>query len=261
MNIFISTDMEGISCVETLSAVMDTETPEYQDALVRLMKDVNVAVEAAFDAGAEKVYVVDGHFHGKNFIPGALDSRATQVWVRDLDWVMKDVDAVVEVGAHAMAGTMNAFLDHTQMSIRIHHYFYNDVRIGEVMQMAVFAGHFGVPIVAVTGDKAACIEAEHFIKNVKTGSVKHSRERNVATCLPAHEAERIIYDTVKTGIENRANVEPIKMELPFEIKVEYNRSDYCDEECRNNPSLERLDAYTARIIKTEIKDYYTGVMI
>ena len=257
MNVFISTDMEGISGVSKLSEVQWGDSEDYKNGVKRLMADTNAAVAAAFDAGAEKVYVCDGHGLGKNFIEGALDKRATQIWVKDIAWVIKDVDAVVELGNHAMAGTWGAFLDHTQWSIGMHHYFYNNERIGEAMQMAVFAGHFGVPIVAVTGDKHACEEAKRFFgENVSTACVKVATERNIADCLPNEEAEQLVYEAVKKGIENRANCKPIRMDLPFEVKVEFNRSDYCEDACRYRDDVERIDAYTARSIKTKIETYY-----
>ena len=261
MNVFISTDMEGISGIGTYGGVFDVLSPEYQEGLKRLMADTNAAVAAAFDAGAEKVYVVDGHYHGKNFLQGELDKRATQVWVKDLSWVAKDVQAVVAIGSHAMAGTQGAFLDHTQLYREIHHYFYNGERIGELMQMGVFMGHFGVPMVAMSGDKAACDEAKKFFGDIPTACVKVGKERNLADCLPNAEAEKLIYETVKKGVENYARFKPYVMPLPFEVKVEYNCCDYCEEEYKNRSDLERLDGYTLRSIKKEIKEYYTGVLL
>jgi D-amino peptidase len=260
MNVFISTDMEGISGVSMLNEVM-WDCPEYQHGRERLMADVNAAVSAAFDAGAEKVYVSDGHGKGTNFIEGKLDKRATQVWIQDLSWVMKDVEAVVELGNHAMSGTQGAFLDHTQWSMGIHHYLYNGERMGEAMQMAIFAGRFGVPIVAVTGDKHVCEEAKRFFgESVALGCVKVAKKRNIADCMPNEEAEKIVYETVKKGIENRKNCKPIIMQLPFEIKVEFNRCDFCEDACATSEDIERVDAFTARVIRTQLEKYKDALL-
>lgn len=261
MNAFVLTDLEGISGVSTIKAVLDVASVEYREAVKRLMADTNAAVAAAFDAGASKVYVCDGHGGGKNFLAGELDPRATQVWTKDLAWVAKDVEATVLIGMHAMSGTQGAFLDHTQSSVCVHHYFYNNERIGEMMQAAVFFGHFGVPIVAMSGDKAACEEAKRFFGGIPAACVKIARERNVADCIPDQEAEKRIYDAVKKGIENRMQFKPTAMPLPFEVKVEFNRCDYCDDACKNYPHLERVDGFTARSVKREIVDYHTGVLL
>lgn len=259
MNIFILTDLEGISGVSTIEAVLNENSSAYAEARERLMADTNAAVNAAFDAGAEGVYVCDGHGGGRNFIAGALDERATQVWVKELHQVAKDVDAFVHIGSHAMGGTQKAFLDHTMWSVGVHHYYYNGQRIGELMQSAVFMGHFGVPLVAVSGDKAACEEVKRFFGDVPVACVKEAEERNVATCIPNREAEDLIYRAVKNGIENRARFQPTVMPLPFEVKVEFNRSDYCDNACRGRAHIERLDAYTARCTVRDITDYSTVI--
>lgn len=228
---------------------MDTADPYHENALNSLMLDTNTAISALFDAGVDVVCVVDGHGAGKNFPQNSLDSRATQVWMKDMEWVVKEICAVVMIGMHAMAGTQNAFLDHTQSSATIHHYFYNDKRIGELSQMGVFVGHFGIPVVAVSGDKAACNEAREIFDGVYTASVKESTERNVATCLSEKLATELIYEAVKNGYENRSKVKPLILPLPFTVKVEFNRCDYCDNACRDRSDVERVDGFTARTIK------------
>lgn len=257
MNVLVLTDLEGISGVDSIDDIFEKESEGFRRGLERLMADTNVAVRAAFDAGAEKVYVCDGHGGGKNFIEGALDVRATQVWCKDFPSVIRDVDAVVVIGAHAMAGTQAAFLDHTQSSKTIHHYFYDGKRIGELSQMGVYAGHFGVPCVAVSGDRAVCAEArELFGEHVATAVVKETEVRNSAVCVDFETAEKRIYDAVREGIANRYRIPPIAQDLPFEIAVEYNTTSLCDDVCRTRTDVERVDGYTVRSVKETIESYF-----
>ncbi|MBQ8642391.1 MAG: M55 family metallopeptidase [Clostridia bacterium] len=254
--VFICTDLEGISGVSHIDQVMNTDSDGYRQACELLMGDTNAAIAGAFDAGAEAVYVLDGHGGGKNFIPGMLDSRARQIGIHDMPAVMPKVSATMQIGLHAMAGTRYAFLDHTQSSANIHNYYFNDIRIGELMQDGVYSGAFGVPCVTVSGDRAACAEAEHFFPGVYTAVVKTAEERNTADCLPVAEAQRRIYNAARAGYENRIHIRPYVFPVPFTVTVEYNRADYCDNVCRNRPDLERLDARTARSVKTRIESYF-----
>ena len=257
MNVFVLTDLEGISGVDSINDIFDVDSEGFRRALERLMADTNVAVRAAFDAGAEKVYVCDGHGGGKNFIEGALDARATQVWVKDFPQVIRDVDAVVVIGTHAMAGTPKAFLDHTQSSKTIHHYFYDGKRIGELAQIGVYAGHFGVPCVAVSGDRAACNEArELFGEHVAIATVKETEVRNSAVCVDFATADTRIYEAVKDGIANRRLILPLAQKLPFEVAIEYNTTALCDDVCRARADVERVDGYTVRTRKDKIETYY-----
>ena len=262
MNICICTDLEGVSGVRPIEAVSEVGSPAYAEAIERLMADTNAAVRAAFDCGAEKVFVVDGHGSGKNFIQSALDPRATQIAVKDMGEGVKNSAAMVVIGQHAMAGTENAFLDHTESSVLIHHWYYNGKRVGELMMTAVFAGHFGVPVVALSGDRAACLEAQVAVAGISTAEVKSTTRRNVAECLMENkQAEKTIYDAVRRGIERRADIQPVRIALPLTVTVEYNRSDYCEKALARNPKLERVDAYTVREIKREIPDDYYGIYV
>ncbi len=252
--VLILTDLEGISGVGTVDAI-SFGTPPYRDACEKLMGDTNAATDALFAEGAETVYVLDGHGSGQNFIKEMLDKRAVQVTIADLSWVIKDISAVVLIGMHAMAGTRNAFLDHTQDSGRIHRYFYNGKRIGEMAQAGIFAGYFGVPVVAVSGDAAACEEAKAFFPGIPVAAVKTAAKRNAAQCLPLEEARERIKEAVKCGFAIRDRILPMEAKLPLTVEIEFNRSDYADDAVENNPSLERVDEYRVRAVKTEVTEY------
>ena len=252
--VLMVTDLEGISGVETIDAI-PAGTPLNLDACHKLAGDINAAVEALFDEGAGKVYVLDGHGSGQNLIKGELDKRATQITIADLSWAIKDVSCVVLIGMHAMAGTRTAFLDHTQNSAKIHRYFYNGKRIGEMSQAGFFAGYFGVPVVAVSGDLAACREAEELFPGIPVATVKTAIKRNKAQCLPLAEARELIKDAVKRGFSERESFSPMEANLPLTVEIEFNRCDYADDAIENNPALERIDEYLVRSVKTEIKGY------
>ena len=76
------------------------------------------------------------------------------------------------VGAHAMAGTEKAFLDHTQSSTDWFEYCIAGNPQGEMAQQAYFLGAFGVPLVMMSGDAAACAEAKALVPNVAIACVK-----------------------------------------------------------------------------------------
>ncbi len=69
---------------------------------------------------------------------------------------------VIQLGAHAMMGTPDGVLNHTQSSRGENRYWYNGVESGELVQVAALAGHFGVPTIMVSGDEATCRESRKF---------------------------------------------------------------------------------------------------
>ena len=135
MNILIMTDIEGITGVDFWEQVHKHDWEGEELARERLMADTNAAVEGAFRAGADKVYVVDGHGGGTNFKKELLDPRATQISVLEYCdlYTREKIDACLEVGVHAKPGTLNAFLEHVQSSANWFSYKVNGKDYGEIL--------------------------------------------------------------------------------------------------------------------------------
>ncbi len=258
MNVMIMTDLEGISGVDTIDCITDGTELNYK-ARERLMADINAAVDGCFLGGADKVYVADGHFKGTNFIDGLLDPRAIAVTVQDYsDLIVKgEIDACMEIGAHAKAGTINAFLEHTQSSRTIFAYSVNGVEYGEAAQGAIFAGAFGVPLVMVSGDVAACEEAKAvFGEKIATAAVKKALRRNVAECMDLKEAEDLIRAAAKDGVERYKEFEPFCVDMPMTVHQVYMRTDFCETILDiYKDAVKRVDSRTVEKVVDKITCY------
>jgi len=251
-NIFIMTDLEGISGIDSMEMIQAGH-PQYEYSLRRLMTDTNAAVVGAFQGGATRVFVCDGHGGGNNFIHHLLDPRAevsTGSMCKQLD---KPLDAVMFVGAHAMAGTLNGFLDHTQDSRKWYNYYVNGRKTGELGQWGIMAGHYQLPVVMVSGDQAACTEARQFFGYIPCAAVKHGIGRNKAELVPEETAAVLIKEAAAISIALIKEVKPYMPLLPLDIRLELYRSDFCDE-LAEKPGVERLDARTVRKISADYLD-------
>ncbi len=247
LRVLILTDLEGISGIERIEDV-DREKKEYGESCKKLMLDVNAAAEGAFSGGASGVYALDGHGGGKNFLPGMLDKRA-MIEERRMTKALsagKAYEAVAVIGAHAMAGTINGFLDHTQSSKSWFNYYVNGRKLGEIAQWALWAGLRDIPVIMVSGDEAACAEARAFLGNVETAPVKQGLGRNRALLYPETESRKKITKAVKKAVKNYKNFSPFKMFTPLDIRLELYRSDMADEIISRRPDYERIDARTIR---------------
>ncbi len=257
MRIYIHTDMEGISGIDG-PEMIQRESPRRREAEERLMDDVNAAVAGAFEGGATEVTVLDSHGGGGNFILERLDPRArndpkaNRKW-----WGMLDASyhGTFFVGAHAMAGTQNGFLDHTQSSASWYDYRVNGRRVGELGQWAMVAGHFGVPMLMVSGDEAACVEARQFFNPLETAAVKRGVGRNRAELLPAEEAHRLIRAAACRAVALAGRAKPFAPTRPMEIVIEFCRSDYADDAAKR-PGNERIGPRTIRKVAAEALDLF-----
>jgi D-amino peptidase len=247
IRIFIHTDMEGVSGIDSFEMIQ-RDGGRYRECCERMMADANAAVEGAFQGGADEVVVLDNHGSGRNFIPELLDKRAAHdprengKWWGGLD---DTFSASFFVGAHSMAGTTNGFLEHTMNSTTWHDYSINGRRFGELGMWGVVTGHLKVPVVMVSGDAAACSEAKTFYGPIETAVVKAANGRNKAKCLPDDMARERIREAARRSVALIERTKPFNIEMPMEIMLELNRSDYCETDLKH-PGVERLDARTIR---------------
>jgi D-amino peptidase len=152
-------------------------------------------------------------------------------------------DGLFQVGCHAMAGTLNAFLDHTQSSASWFRYWLGGREMGEMGQVAAIAGHFGVPTLLVTGDEAACAEALEFFPGIETVAVKQARGRNYATCIHPQRSQQMIREAAARAVKLIGTLEPFVVQMPAETKITYTRADHADRPA-SRPGVTRYDART-----------------
>jgi D-amino peptidase len=255
MRVHVLTDLEGISGIDDIEQV-SRDGPHFRASCEKLMLDANAAVAGAFDGGATYVSVLDGHAGGGNFIVEMLDPRAENA-IRDKveprGMLDESYDGVFAIGAHAMAGTINGFLDHTQSSASWHNYYLNGRKFGEIGQWGVHAGAFGVPVLMISGDEAACAEARAFYNPIETAAVKQGVGRNCAIGLPEAEARVRIREAARRAMALVGKARPLKPICPMQIILELYRSDFADRYAEH-PGVERLDARTVRKVSSNPRD-------
>jgi D-amino peptidase len=257
MKVYIHTDLEGVSGIDNL-AMIQPDNPRYGEAKLRLTEDINAAVAGAYDGGATHVTVLDSHGGGSagNVIWERIDKRAereprpAKVWWGHLD---ESYAATFFVGAHAMAGTQNAFLDHTQSSQSWYDYFVNGRKMGEMAQWALVAGHFGVPFVMMAGDQAAATEAYAFFDPVETAVVKRGVGRLSAALVDLDEAHRRIYEAAKRSLAHVGKAKPFRTSLPAEVILDFMRTEFADEASKHD-GIERVDGRRIRkVAKSQLE--------
>ncbi len=254
MRVYIHTDMEGASGIgegefEGKSVVMRACT-RFGESCRRLIADVNAAIDGALEGGATHITVLDSHGGGGNFTAedlggrAELDSKDNRLWWGKLDG---SYDATFFIGAHAKAGTHGAFLDHTQSTSDFFDYRVNGRSVGEMAQWAMVAGEFGVPLVMMSGDEAACVEARTFFRPIETVAVKRGIARMKAECLP----DDIAYDAIRTAARNAMKLigtaKPLVPCRPVEFGITCTNSGIADS--LTTGDVERIDARTVRWVR------------
>ncbi len=232
MKFLISCDMEGISGIVDWEQVTPGKD-EWKRGRKLMAGDVNAAINGAFEAGAEAVTVSDAHWHARTLELEELDPRAHLNSGSPSPFSMMQgiddeprFDGVAFVGCHAMAGAKKGVLCHT-WSDNVAGVWLNDVAVGEIGLNAAVAGHYGTPVVAVSGDNIACLEAQNLLgADLDVAVVKLGTGRYAAECLPLAESREKICEAVARGVgtlrvKGGAGGKLYKVETPARLAVEF----------------------------------------
>ncbi|POX62049.1 peptidase M55 [Streptomyces sp. Ru62] len=203
MRIYISVDMEGVTGVVDADDVQPGGR-DYERGRAMMAEDVNAAVRGALTAGAADILVNDAHGPMRNLLPEALHPAVRLVRGRPkqfgmLEGLTGEYDAALCVGYHSRAGAPGV-LSHSFMGHEIEDMWLDGRPVGEIGLAHATAAALGVPVVALTGDDAACAEMTEWDASVVTVPVKYARDRFAAELRPGAEAREAIEEAVARAL-------------------------------------------------------------
>lgn len=249
LKVLISVDMEGIAGVVT-GDQLGPAGFEYQRFREFMTREALAAVEAARAAGASEVLVVDAHGNGENLLIEQFppDVRIIRSWPRRLAMVAgvdETVDAVVFIGYHASTNNPSGVRAHTFSSATLTRVAINGVDVTEAAWNAAIAGHFGVPVVMISGDEAAIAEARAIIGPIEGAEVKKSLGFHSASTLTPAAAVELVKEAVARALARRQEFKPYVPASPLTVDVSFKH--YRPAELLALlPGVERTDSHSIR---------------
>jgi D-amino peptidase len=226
LKIYIETDLEGISGVFSFAQTREPGSPLNQQARAYFMGDLAAVIRGLQDAGVGEILVLDGHGSGA-IVPHLMPPGAKYITGRPrpgcyLYGLDKTYSGLIMLGHHAMMGTSDGVLHHTQSSKTENRYWYNGVESGELAQCAAIAGYFGVPLIMVTGDEATCRESEKFFGDACVNvAVKKGIAREAAVLYPFEETRKALYEGAKRAVAAIPRCKPYQLTLPIQAKKQF----------------------------------------
>lgn len=225
--------------------------------------DINCAIVGARSAGAERIVVKDSHGNSKNLLIDELEPGVELVsgYGSRFEGMMTGIDSTYDaamlVGYHAMAGSLHGVMEHT-ISGRVHRMWINESLVGEIGLSTITAGMAGVPIVAISSDSEGCAEARSLIPGVETATVKEGFGRYMARMLHPSESGAAIRRAAAQGLRNAPASAPVRVELPAEVRIEFNETEEADMAVRT-PGAVRVDAYSVARQSDEWEDLHRSI--
>lgn len=262
MKVYISSDIEGVGCV-VRAEHSSVAGRDYGQSRHFMTDEVNAAIRAAFDSGAEQVLVSDSHNVGLNLLPEELDERAELIMgsprpLSMMEGVDQGFDAVMFIGYHAKPGTANGLIAHNFHS-RIRDMRLNGVSMGELGINAALAGFYNAPVVLISGDEATCKEARDLLPFAETVAVKRGIGAYAAQCLHPAVCRQKIYDAGLTALKQLQNKKPFRLPSGIELELELTTASTADR-LERVPGLTRVGPLTMRTGPISLPEVY-GVFL
>jgi D-amino peptidase len=239
-------DIEGVAGIVKWAQTGGDQTL-YHEARKLYTEEINAAVRGAKAGGAKEIVVMDCHGAGGDYtfnslLPAELDPDCEFVvqneWTEYTEFLEEGCDAALMVGMHAMAGTPDGVLSHTVSGQAWQNLRFNGTLVGETGINAALCGHWGCPVLLVTGDRAVCREGRELLGDgLTTVEVKVGLGRFSARNIPAVRARELIEDGAKRALKDLKAVQPYDPGRPCEIEVEFTSPDRL-EEYRNRKNVE-----------------------
>jgi D-amino peptidase len=127
----------------------------------------------------------------------------------------------------------------------------NGISMPEAGINAAIAGHFGVPVIMLSGDNAIVEEARALLGDLEGAVVKETISFHSAKTLMPETAYKLIRDKVRTAIERIDDFEPYELSTPVTLDVRFKN--YRPSEVLAYLSIvERTDSHSIRYVGKDI---------
>ena len=211
----------------------------YDEGRVLYTEEINAAVRGAKMAGATEIVVMDCHGAGgaydfNSLVPDLLDPDCEYVvqeeWTEYTGFLESGCDAALFVGMHAMAGTADGVLSHTVSGQAWQSLRFNGTLVGETGINAALCGHWGVPVLLVTGDRAVCAEGRELLGDgLTTVEVKQGLGRFSARMQTPRRARELIEEGARKALSDLSAVASYDPGRPCEVAIEFTTPDRLQE--------------------------------
>ena len=163
-------------------------------------------------------------------------------------------DAAIYIGYHAHGSEAHSVLGHT-FTGALKHVRLNGQEVGEYGLNGMVAGHFGVPVVLISGDDKIAAEARALFPGIEAVVVKQGIAMTAARTLHPEEARARIAAGVKAALGRRASMRPVRSPTPITLEIELATMGYADA-AANVPGMVRVNGLTVRYVAPDALTAY-----
>ncbi|MGD2200028.1 MAG: M55 family metallopeptidase [Candidatus Bathyarchaeota archaeon] len=266
MKVYISFDMEGVSGIAGGGMTgPTTKTPSaYPRGQRFATEDVKASIEGVLEVDPEaEIWFNDAHGKSMNVYSEEFPENVNIVVnsaelfdeVLGLDG---SFDALICIGAHGHLIQEDAVLGHIWDVRSVE---FNGKSLTETCLNAALAGHYGVPLVMISGDDDSLEYIRDNISyEIAVAPVKKGIGRYSAVSLHPKKAQRLIKETVIEGLKRRHEIPPLRFETPITVDITYKDQGGAFNNIFFMPGDERIAGDKVRFMASDAKEAYYGFL-
>jgi D-amino peptidase len=252
--IFVITDAEGVGgvCRQEQTDPKDTEMRQL------LTGEINAAVEGFLAGGADEVLVWDGHDGSQTLSTLTIHPKAKLLMggVGASMMMERHFSAVAYVGQHSKANIRGGIMAHSYSSLGIQNMLLNGKPVGEIDVIAAMAGHFGTPVIMLSGDQAAANEIREIVPDVEVAVVKEGIGRYTCISLSAQAARDAVREAARKSVGRIGTIKPYTVKGPVTLQVEYTTRNSLPLEAELRVGADVVDDRTIRFKGQDILEVW-----
>jgi D-amino peptidase len=242
--VFLITDAEGVGGV----CRQEQTDPKDQEMRQLLTGEINAAVDGFLAGGADEVLVWDGHDGSQTLSTLTIHHKAKLLMGGFGPSMLMErrFSAVAYVGQHSKANIRGGIMAHSYSSLGIQNMLLNGKPVGEIDVIAAMAGHFGTPVIMLSGDQAAADELREIVPDAEMAVVKEGIGRYSCISLSAPAARELIRETARRSVSKIGSIKPYTVTGPVTLQVEYTTRNSLPVGAELRTGAEVLDDRTIR---------------
>jgi D-amino peptidase len=218
LKVYISVDMEGVGGVVSDQQLGPTGF-EYGRFREFMTAEAMAAVAAAREAGATEIVISDSHGNMQNLLIERFPADVTIIRssprpLSMMEGIDSTFDAAIFIGYHSGTHNPQGVRAHTMSSARFAGIDLNGAPASESRVNAAIAGHFGVPVVMISGDDIATAELKAVLGDVETAVVKRAIGFHSAAVRTPEASQAMIKDKVRAALQRRTSFKPYVIRSP-----------------------------------------------
>jgi D-amino peptidase len=242
--IFVITDAEGVAGV----CRQDQTDPKDQEMRQLLTGEINAAVDGFFQAGADEVWVWDGHDGSQTLSALNIHPRVKLI-IGGLGATMlmeRGFAGVAFIGQHGRANSRGGIMAHSYSSLGIQNMRMNGKPVGEIETRAALAGWFHIPVIFLSGDQVAAEQLRAIVPEAETVAVKEGLSNYTCITMPAEAARDAIRAGAARSMQKIGGIRPYRLEGPVTFETEYTTRNALGVDPAPAPGAEMVDPRTIR---------------